>query len=209
MMELVWSRETRRTSGRKTENQSPQLARGEDGVGGFGKSAHREIRRSAEGFVVAEIDKNCADAGALAAVNVTPAVADHPRPAEIEIEEQGGVGQHARGGFATVVLRVVEALPGGVAHLDVRQGRDEPTEFGVHRIDDGGGLGAAADVGLVGSDDENVAGGGEGGASLGNTGEELELGKGVRWVGFAVADDLAVQGAVAIEENGGTEGAGG
>lgn len=185
------------------------VLRAEDDGGGFRESADGVSGRGAEGFVVAEIDKNGADAGALTAVDVTPAVADHPGPAEIEIEEQGGIGQHARGGFAAVVLRVVETLPGGVAHLDVRQGRDETTEFGVHRIDDGGGLSAAAYVGLVGGDDENVAGGGEGGAGFRDTREELELGQRAGRVGFAVADDLAVQGAVAIEENGGTEGAGG
>lgn len=73
----------------------------------------------------------------------------------------------------------------------------------MHRRDDGGGLGAAADVGLVGGNHENEARSGEGSAGLGDAGEELELSEGVRRVGFAVADDLTIQRAVAVEENGG------
>ena len=121
------------------------------------------------------------------------------------MEGAGGVEEHAGGGLAAVVGRIGEALAGGVADLEVGERRDERAETRVHGFDDGGGLGAAADVGLVGDDDENVAGGGEGGAGRGDTGEEFEFGEGGGRVGLAVADDLAVQGAVAVEEDGGAE----
>lgn len=92
---------------------------------------------------------------------------------------------------------------GRVADLDAGEGGNECEEVRVHRRDDGGGLGAAADVGLVGGNHENEARSGEGSAGLGDAGEELELSEGVRRVGFAVADDLTIQRAVAVEEDGG------
>ena len=73
----------------------------------------------------------------------------------------------------------------------------------MHRLDDGGGLGAAADVGLVSRDHENEARGGEGSAGRGDAREKFELRERVRRVGFAVADNLTIQRAVAVEEDGG------
>ena len=73
----------------------------------------------------------------------------------------------------------------------------------MHGLDDGLVLVAAADVGLVGGDDEHVAGVVQGAASFGHAGEEFELGKGGRRVGLTGAHDLAVERAVAVEEDGG------
>ena len=103
------------------------------------------------------------------------------------------------------VLGVRDALAGSVANLDVGEGGDEFAEPRVHGLDDGLGLVAAADVGLVGGDHEHIAGGGELGASLGHTGEKREFGQGSRRVGFAGADDLKVERAVAIKEDGGAK----
>ena len=160
----------------------------------------------AEGFVVAEIDENGADAGALAAVDVAPAVADHPGAGKVETEEHSGVGEHTGSGFAAVVFGVIDALAGGVAGFDVSDRRDELAEAGVHRFDDGLRLRAATDVGLVGDDDEHIAGGGEGGAGFGDARDEFELGERGGRVGLAVADDLSVQRAVAVEKDGGAGG---
>jgi len=154
---------------------------------------------------VSEVDEDGAEAGALTAVDVAPAVADHPRAGEIESESLGGVGDHPGLGLAAVVIRVGATLAGRVADLDVLEGRDQFAQASVHRFDDGLGLITATDVGLIGGDDEDEAGGGELGAGFGHTREEGELGEGGRRVGFAVANDLNVERAVTVEENGGAE----
>ena len=72
-------------------------------------------------------------------------------------------------------------------------GTSERSISRVHGLDDGLRLGAAADVGLVGGDDEDEAGGFSLRAGFfGHAGKELELGERGGRVGFALADDLHV-----------------
>ena len=76
----------------------------------------------------------------------------------------------------------------------------------MHRFDDGLGLVAAADVGLIGGDHENEAGGGELGAGFGHARKKGEFGESGRRVRFTVADDLQVERSITVEEYGGAEG---
>lgn len=186
-----------------------KLIGGEDRLGGFGEGADGEIRRGAQFFGIAEINKHGADAGALTAIDVAPTITNHPRAAEVETEEKGGVSKHAGGGFAPVVGGMVDALAGGEADFDVIDRGNELTEPRVHRIDDGLFLGAAANVRLVRGYDQNVAGGGELRAGGGHAGEQLEFREGIRRVRFAVADDLPIQRAVAVKKDRWAERAGG
>ncbi len=99
-------------------------------------------------------------------------------------------------------------LARGVAGLNAGDLGDEGLEPGVHRLDNGLRLRAAADVGLIGRDDEDITGGGQSSAACGSIGKEAELIDGLRRVGFAGSDDLDVERAVAVEKDSGTEGGG-
>ena len=64
-------------------------------VHGAGKVADREIRRRAQLLRVAAIDEHGAAAGVFTAIDVAPAVADHPGAGEIEAEFAGRAQQQA------------------------------------------------------------------------------------------------------------------
>jgi hypothetical protein len=92
-------------------------------------------------------------------------------------------------------------LAGGVANLDVRDPRYEGVEAGVHGLDHRLSLRAATDIGLVRGDDKDKARRGELCAASGHIGEKLKRSERRRRKGFAVADDLAIEGPIAVEKN--------
>ena len=138
-----------------------------------------------------------------------PAVADHPALREVEAEGGGGVEQHARRGFAAAVGRVVDALAGCVADFDARDLRDEFSQVGMHDFHIRQRLRAAADIGLVGGDDQNVTGGVEAAAGFRRIRIEDKFLEGGRRVRLPRLHHRDVQRAVAVEEDGGTEAGGG
>ena len=83
-------------------------------------------------------------------------------------------------------------MAGRVAHFDVRDRGHELAQTRVHGFDYGLGLVAAADVGLIGGDDEDESRGGELRASLRHAGKKGELCERGRRVRFSLADDLNI-----------------
>jgi hypothetical protein len=139
--------------------------------------------------------------GAGPAVHIAPAVADHPALREVEMKGGGGIVQHARLGLAAASLGVGPALAGRDAGLDARDGRQQFLQVGVHRRDHGEAQGAAPDIGLVGGDDQHIAGRVEPGTRCDGIRVEREFLQRDRRAGFALAHDGQVQGAIAVEKN--------
>jgi hypothetical protein len=144
------------------------------------------------------VDQEGADTGVGAGVDIAPAVADHETLGEIDVVLRGGIQKEAwlRFAAAAVVWVVVPA------DADVVEHREGGAEGSVDGIDRGARDFAAGDVGLVGDNDEEVAGileASEGGRGLGIN---VEIGEGGGRNGFAVVDDGFVEDAIAIEEDG-------
>jgi len=93
------------------------------------------------------------------------------------------------------------AATGIVADLDACDLRHELPQAGVHRLDHGRRLGAAADIGLVRHDHERIAGGAQRATGRRHAEKQLKFGQRGRRVRLAVADDGYVERAVAVEEH--------
>ena len=96
------------------------LVLGKDNSSGGGKRLHTEIRRGLQFLRVAEVDEHGPHAGAFAAVDVAPAIADHPRAGEVEPEGGGGI-EHTAAGF-----RIGAAVSGAELAEHAEFGRQWP-----------------------------------------------------------------------------------
>ena len=85
---------------------------------------------------VAKIDEHRAHAGAVPAVDVTPAIPDHPGTRQVEPEVTRVVEQHAGLGLAPRIRRRALAAR-RVADLDSRDFGDELEQPGMHHLDGG------------------------------------------------------------------------
>src|SRR5882724_7800878 len=99
---------------------------GKDNTGGLGEGFYREIGGGLQVLGVPEIDEDGAHAGPLAAVDVAPPVAHHPRFCKVEPEGGGGVEQHARPGFAAPGRLAPARVVADLDALDLRHERLEP-----------------------------------------------------------------------------------
>ena len=187
--------------GKFPKSEVSVLVLGKDNSGGGGKRLHAEIRRGLQFLGVAEVDEYGPHAGAFAAIDVAPAIADHPGAGEVEAEVARRVEQHAGLGLAATVVGMRDALARGIASLDACDLGDEFPQSGVHGLDDGLRLGAAADVGLVGRDHQHVACRVQGTAGGGHVFEQAKILQAVGRIGLALPHDLSVQRAIAVEEN--------
>lgn len=159
-----------------------------DGGGGRGGGA---------ALAVLVVEEDGAAASGVAGVDVAPAVADDEAGGEVDLMA-GGACEHESGlGFAAGAIVFVVVI----ADDEIVEGEGGAEEI-VNLFDGGLGLAAAGDVGLVGDDDEEEAGGAETVEGFGGAGEDLHFGSGGGRVGAAIADDGAVEDAVAIEEYG-------
>src|SRR5581483_11982943 len=71
-------------------------AMGKNNPGRFAKVFHDEIGLRLQLLGITKIDEYRAHAGAFAAIDVAPAITDHPRAGKVETEGCGGIEQHAR-----------------------------------------------------------------------------------------------------------------
>lgn len=134
----------------------------------------------------------------MAAIHVAPAVAHHPAFRQVRFQIPRGAEQHAGFGFAAIAMRL--PLAGMIANFHALNGqlRHEPGMDFFH-----GGLfqRAAANVGLIGGDDEQKAGGFQFRAGFGDAGKDFKIRQGARRIGFAIAFDGAIDDAIAIEKD--------
>mmetsp|Transcript_70452 Transcript_70452/g.166029 ORF Transcript_70452/g.166029 Transcript_70452/m.166029 type:complete len:365 (+) Transcript_70452:1681-2775(+) len=145
-----------------------------------------------------------AHAGLLAGFNIGGLVAEHQRAAQVDAQRLGAAQDHAGRGLAAVAVDGVarHAAVGQVrAVLDGGQ-RDALcgqvlAQRVVQRLDGGLVVVAARDAGLVGHDDQRVAGGLQPAQRVDGAGDVGEVGPAVD---IAVVD---VDDAVAVEEGGG------
>lgn len=151
----------------------------------------------AEGFGVTVVDENGLAAGGVAAIDVAPAIADHEAGSEVDVAFGGGAEEHAGRGLAEVGGGVA-GVPGDFDAVERKFAEQES----VHGFDGFAGLGAAADVGLIGGDDEEKAVLAQQAAGFGDAGEDDEIGERLGRKRFAGAHFGTVQHAIAIEENG-------
>ena len=157
-----------------------------------------KVGSGAQFFIIAVIDEDRPAAGFHAAINVAPAVADHPALREIDAEFVCGVKQHARRRFAKIAR---DALPGIVADLDAIDWQRR-AHFPVHRLDDLARLCAASDIGLVRGDDEEEACCLQLRARVRDAGQEFKILHARGRVRLAVTDNGTIDDAIAIEEDG-------
>ena len=102
-----------------------------------------------------EVDEDGARSGAVAAVDVTPAITDHPGPAQVEPQCRRGIQQHPGLRF-TAERRF--ALPGITTDFDARDLGDQSLQFGMDGFNHNLALRAAAHIRLVGGHDQDKPG---------------------------------------------------
>lgn len=155
------------------------------------------VRPGAQGFGVGVVDEHGLAAGGVAAVDIAPAIADHVAGGEFDPAFRGGAEEHAGGGLAEF-RGLVAGVPGD---FDAVEGQfaEEESVHGFHGFT---GLSAAADIGLVGGDNEKKAVFAQEAAGFGDAGEDIEFGERLRRKRLAVAHFGAVEDAVAIEKDG-------
>ena len=170
-----------------------------DDFGSFEQAADAMMRWLTEFFRITVVDQNRGNPRRTAGIDVAPAVADHEAAREIDAQFALGAEQHAGLRLATVAFR--RAFAGVITDFHAIDG-ERPPHVVVNRLD-GFLLGrAAANVRLVGGDDEEEASPLQLPARLGDAGKNLKLSEARRRVGFSIAGQGAVDNAVAIEENG-------
>lgn len=111
-----------------------------------------KIRFLAEFLTVTSVDKDSYASSSVTAVDIAPAVAHHKAPEKVNGQGLGGLEEHSGTWLAACargMARVVTDL-----HAVNRQGG---THFGVHGFHDCLALGAAANVWLVGRNNQEVA----------------------------------------------------
>jgi len=147
------------------------------------------------------------NSGGVGGGDIAATVADEHRAAEVKVEIVGGAEEHPRAGFAVDVLALVvaEAVLGVVgAVVDGVERHVAGGELGAHPGHEGLEVGlrvkAASDAGLVGNDDELVAGGAGGGAEIEDAIHPDDL------VGPGEEAELVVDDAIAVEEESGSAG---
>lgn len=172
---------------------------GKDNPDGFAKALHGIVGCHSQNLAIAPIDKNRAATGGVTAVDVPPAIANHPTAPEIQVEQGGSLEHHRGFGFAAFAgLTVICAAV--VADLDKFDLGDLFAQAGVNAFDHHPFLRAAADVRLVCDDHERKTGGTELCTAGGDPVEEGKLVHRGRRIGFAVADYATVKRAVSIKE---------
>src|ERR1019366_4505046 len=181
----------------------PALRLGKDNSRGLGEALDDEFGLGVQLLHVAEVNEHRAHSGALAAVDVAPAVPNHPGTRQVEAEVTCSIEQHAGLRLAPRVGLGFIA-PGRVADLDPLDLGHELTQPVVHRLDDGLRLGAPAHIGLIGGDDQGVSGVVQLTARGRHAGEEAEFVHVRGCKRIPVADDREVERAIPVHENGGT-----
>src|ERR1051325_3871003 len=94
---------------------------------GLQKTRRAKVRLLPQGFIIVIIDQDGAASGGVAAINVTPAIANHPARAQVDVEFARGPQQQAWFGFPAIAFRIVEARM--ITNLDAieRQARTHVT----------------------------------------------------------------------------------
>src|SRR6478672_4136483 len=146
---------------------------------------------------VTVVDKDGAAAGAAAGVHVAPTVADEIARGEVDPVPGGGLEDHPRLGLAAGAIVGV-----GVEADDDIVDRQLPHDFRVHRFDRRLRRQSVGDVGLIGDDDQDEARLLKEASSLGNPRQNAEVRKVRRRYWLAVALQVGVDDAVAVEEDG-------
>src|ERR1051326_1164922 len=146
---------------------------------------------------VAVVDEERFAAGALAGFDVAPPVPDHVRAREIDLMALRGIEQAARtwlaagAGLGIVVIADEEFVD-----------RELTREFLVDLLDLGAFGRSARDVRLVRDDDQHVAGIAEAQQRVAGVGQHLDLRRRLRRKRLPVANDGAVDHAIAIKKYG-------
>jgi hypothetical protein len=133
-------------------------------------------------------------------IDVTPAVANHPTRAEVNLERVRGLKQHAGCRLPTLAGLAVRFTPvvADLNHVDRRQMTKERC---MHSFDDRLLLGPATDIRLVRYHDQLVSGCLELRARIDHAIKQTKFRKVMRRIGPAVANDRQVQRAVAIQKD--------
>ena len=150
-------------------------------------------------FRITAINENRATPGGMTAVNVPPAVTDHPALREVNAQGLRRPQQHARPGFAAVA--VGRALARVITDLHPVN-RKPLAHFGVNRLDNYFFERPAAHVRLVGCDNEQEAGLLQLCTGSGNLGENFKFVQVPGRIRFAVTLQRMVNDAIAIKKNG-------
>src|ERR1017187_7034627 len=77
----------------------------ENYVRSLGQIASGKIRFLLQLLGIAAINENSFAAGGMAAINVAPAIADHPASREVNVQLARGAAQHAGLGLAAIAIR--------------------------------------------------------------------------------------------------------
>lgn len=171
---------------------------GKNNSGRLDKTGNDEVRPLVEFLGITKINEHGPQSGPSAAIDVAPAISDHPRSCEVEIESGRRVEYHSWFWFASSGRF---AAAGIVTDFDAVDRGDELAQAQVHGFDDALLLRTTTDIRLVGDNNEGITRSLQRVAIFTNALEESKICQGLGWIGFAIAHALHVQRAIAIEEN--------
>ena len=155
------------------------------------------IRRVAQFFGISLVNPNGGAASGMAAVNVAPAISNHETARKIDVQVSGRTQEHAGTRFAKFGGWFF--VTGIIAHLDSIDG-EFATHMGMDHFHHFLFQYAAADIGLIRGDNQAKTGLLEEIAGFEDSWENLTISQAGGRVGFSIAEEDAVDDAVAVEE---------
>ena len=174
------------------------LLAGKNDFYGAGEILRGEVGRLSQRLGVMALDENGAATGRVAAIHITPAVPNHPTARQINVQLARRPEQHARLRFATIAIRL--ALSRMEAGLDPVE-RQVARHILMHVFDRFARDQTAANIGLIGGNDEEESGLPKPPASVPDAGQNLELADAGGWIRHVVANDSAVDHAIPVQED--------
>ena len=167
---------------------------------GFAKSGDGEFRLLAQRLAITVIDENGAATGGVRAIDVAPAVTDHPARGKIDVESRRGALKHARLGLAalTRLAMLCTRVKTNFKTIEDWDQFRQPLINGLNKL---ACLFSPPDVGLVGDDDEEESSLLELIAARDDIGRKLQLFRRVRRKGRSISDNGLIKDAVPIQED--------
>src|SRR4051812_23043844 len=146
------------------------------------------------------IDKDRAATGGVRAIDVLPAIADHPARGELDVEGRRGALKHARLGLAALTRLAMLRTRVKTNFKTIKDWDQfrQPLINGLNKI---ACLFSPPDVGLVGDDDKAESSLLEPLAARDGIRRKLQRFRRVRRIGLSISDNRLIKNAVSIQED--------
>jgi hypothetical protein len=172
----------------------------ENGAHGIVEIRDCKIRRFAQRFFITALDESRAATCGVRAIDIAPAIAYDITPFRIDVQLSNCAEDHAWTRL-TAIARLAITLTGMIANLNAIKQWKRRLHFQIHRFNGFATLSAAANVGLVGDDNQEKVRSLKPRTSVRNILVKLELLE-TRWrIRHSVPNNDPVDYSIAIEKN--------